>query len=155
MTILLTLNPLQSINTLIADFKCSPPLYECGHVFFTSTCSDALFKLLGNSIASRYILTLKELNISFLPYESQVFSLDFTFDDSRSESRSKSSSSSGRRKRSTFRRQKPPFTNAMPQQALPLLPPNLGPDQKLVTITIYNHYSDHCICEWVGKKIKP
>lgn len=73
----------ESINTLIADFKCSPPLYECGHVFFTSTCSDALFKLLGNSIASRYILTLKELNISFLPYESQVFSLDFTFDDSR------------------------------------------------------------------------
>lgn len=118
---------LQSIATLIADFKASPRLYECGHVFFTTTCPDSLFKQLGTSSASKYISTLKELNISFLAYESAVFSLDFNFDNSRSESR-KSSKQSGKRWK-TFK--KKPFTNAMPQQSRPLLSPNLELDQKL------------------------
>ena len=53
-------------------------LYKGAHVYFTETCNDDLFNEMSKAPVSRYIRTLKEVNIAFLAYESQVFSLDTT-----------------------------------------------------------------------------
>ncbi|CAK5090885.1 unnamed protein product [Meloidogyne enterolobii] len=66
----------ESVDKLTQDFSGSHNLYKCAHVFFTEACPDQLFSTLSRSPAARHIKTLKEINIAFTPYESQVYTLD-------------------------------------------------------------------------------
>ena len=48
--------------------------YKAAHIYFTETCPDDLFKKLEGIVQD--ILTLKEISMSFVPMERQVFSLE-------------------------------------------------------------------------------
>jgi syntaxin-binding protein 1 len=63
----------KSVKCLISDFQSQHRTqYRMAHVYFTEACNDVLFKKLATSRASKFISTMSEINMSFLPLESQV-----------------------------------------------------------------------------------
>merc|ERR1711963_1055877 len=67
----------KSIKELMNDFQSQHRThYRAAHVYFTEACADQLFNDLCKHQVSRFIKTLKEINIAFTPYEQQVYSLD-------------------------------------------------------------------------------
>jgi syntaxin-binding protein 1 len=66
-----------SVRGLLGDFTSqNRTTYKAAHVYFTEACPEERFKEICNSLAAKRIKTLKEINIAFTPYESQIFSLD-------------------------------------------------------------------------------
>lgn len=65
-----------SVQALMGDFSNSRSMYRAAHVYFTEACPDEVFSQLCRSSAAKCIKTLKEINIAFIAYEEQVFSLD-------------------------------------------------------------------------------
>ncbi|NXF35944.1 STXB3 protein, partial [Nyctibius bracteatus] len=66
----------KSVDGLIDDFITkSSRRYKAAYVYFTDFCPDNLFNKIKSSCA-KSIRRCKEINISFFPYESQVFTLN-------------------------------------------------------------------------------
>nr|XP_021149445.1 syntaxin-binding protein 3 isoform X2 [Columba livia]XP_021149449.1 syntaxin-binding protein 3 isoform X2 [Columba livia] len=66
----------KSVDGLIDDFITkSSSRYKAAYVYFTDFCPDNLFHKIKSSCA-KSIRRCKEINISFFPYESQVFTLN-------------------------------------------------------------------------------
>ncbi|XP_063058006.1 syntaxin-binding protein 3 [Engraulis encrasicolus] len=61
----------KSVEAFIKDFK-PKPKYKAAYIYFTDNCPDALFNKIKMECA-RHIRVCKEVHISFLPQESQVF----------------------------------------------------------------------------------
>uniref|UniRef100_A0AAQ4QKB3 Syntaxin binding protein 3 n=1 Tax=Gasterosteus aculeatus aculeatus TaxID=481459 RepID=A0AAQ4QKB3_GASAC len=59
------------VDAFIADFK-PKPKYKAAYVYFTDYCPDDLFNNMKRSCAT-YIRVCKEINLSFMPQEAQVF----------------------------------------------------------------------------------
>ncbi|XP_048586949.1 syntaxin-binding protein 1 [Nematostella vectensis] len=68
------------LEEVIEDFDSFFLTYKSAHIFFTEVCPDHLMTKLHQ--IRKFVKTLKEIDIAFLPCEEQVFSLDnpSTFD---------------------------------------------------------------------------
>uniref|UniRef100_A0A673I9T1 Syntaxin-binding protein 3-like n=1 Tax=Sinocyclocheilus rhinocerous TaxID=307959 RepID=A0A673I9T1_9TELE len=64
------------VDAFINDFK-PKPKYKAAYVFFTDYCPDDLFDKMKKNCA-KHIKVCKEINISFLPLEAQVFTCENT-----------------------------------------------------------------------------
>ncbi|CAL1594072.1 unnamed protein product [Knipowitschia caucasica] len=62
------------VDAFIQDFK-PKPKYKSAYVYFTDYCPDELFNNMKLS-CGKYIRVCKEIHISFLPQEAQVFTCD-------------------------------------------------------------------------------
>lgn len=70
----------ESVDILISDFtrksKFAPEnLYKTANIYFLETCCDELFDRIAGSPLSKYAKALMEINLSFKPIESQVFTV--------------------------------------------------------------------------------
>lgn len=62
------------VDAFIDDFKLKPK-YKAAYVYFTDYCPDDLFSKM-KSYCAKYIRVCKEICMSFLPQEAQVFTCD-------------------------------------------------------------------------------
>ncbi|XP_033936910.1 syntaxin-binding protein 3 [Pseudochaenichthys georgianus] len=62
------------VDAFIADFK-TKPKYKAAYVYFTDYCPDELFNNM-KLYCAKYIRVCKEINMSFMPQEAQVFTCD-------------------------------------------------------------------------------
>ncbi|XP_058494516.1 syntaxin-binding protein 3 [Solea solea] len=62
------------VEAFIADFK-PKPKYKAAYVYFTDYCPDELFNNM-KLYCAKYIRVCKEINMSFIPQEAQVFTCD-------------------------------------------------------------------------------
>ncbi|XP_016886765.1 syntaxin-binding protein 3 isoform X2 [Cynoglossus semilaevis] len=62
------------VEAFIADFK-PKPKYKAAYVYFTDYCPDELFNNM-KMYCAKYIRVCKEINMSFIPQEAQVFTCD-------------------------------------------------------------------------------
>uniref|UniRef100_A0A4W6FA56 Syntaxin binding protein 3 n=1 Tax=Lates calcarifer TaxID=8187 RepID=A0A4W6FA56_LATCA len=62
------------VDAFIADFK-PKPKYKAAYVYFTDYCPDDLFNNM-KLYCAKYIRVCKEINMSFMPQEAQVFTCD-------------------------------------------------------------------------------
>ncbi|MCI4387776.1 hypothetical protein PGIGA_G00078080 [Pangasianodon gigas] len=62
------------VDAFINDFKLKPK-YKAAYVYFTDYCPDDLFNKM-KQFCAKHIKVCKEINISFLPLETQVFTCD-------------------------------------------------------------------------------
>ncbi|TRY63217.1 hypothetical protein TCAL_10335 [Tigriopus californicus] len=62
-----------SIKCLLADFQSQHrTTYRAAHVYFTEACPEENFNALCKHNVAKFLGTLKEINISFTPFEQQV-----------------------------------------------------------------------------------
>ncbi|CAL8101463.1 unnamed protein product [Orchesella dallaii] len=66
----------ESMECLLQDLKLEQPMYKSFHIFFLEICPMDLFDTLCGVPQKRRIKTLKEINFSFIPAESNVYLLD-------------------------------------------------------------------------------
>ncbi|KAJ3159434.1 Syntaxin-binding protein 2 [Geranomyces michiganensis] len=66
----------ECVAALIQDFSGSKTMYAGAHIFCIAALPDPLFDQIKRSPARRRIHTLKEINVDFTPFESQVFHLN-------------------------------------------------------------------------------
>ncbi|XP_032380885.1 syntaxin-binding protein 3 [Etheostoma spectabile] len=64
----------ECVDAFIADFK-TKPKYKAAYVYFTDYCPDDLFNNM-KLYCAKYIRVCKEINMSFMPLEAQVFTCD-------------------------------------------------------------------------------
>ena len=62
----------KKINGLVVNYEIKSRMYQAAHVFFTEKCSDDLIEKIAKSKCSSFILTMKEIYMSFIPIENQV-----------------------------------------------------------------------------------
>lgn len=63
-----------NINCMEADFSNRPPKYRCCHIRFLSNSEPHVMKYFASKrIISQYINTINEVNLSFIPKQSQLF----------------------------------------------------------------------------------
>ena len=59
-------------QSLVVNYEIKSRMYQAAHVFFTEKCSDDLIEKIAKSKCSSFILTMKEIYMSFIPIENQV-----------------------------------------------------------------------------------
>lgn len=66
-----------SLDYLMEDFKSTKEAkYRSARIFFTQACPQNLFKYLSQSYVVPHMKALMEVDVAYLPYERQVFSLE-------------------------------------------------------------------------------
>ncbi|OXA64287.1 Protein ROP [Folsomia candida] len=65
-----------SVDALLADLNSNPNIYKAFHVFFIELCPMSIIEKFADVLNISRVKTFKEINMSFIPYESHVFLLE-------------------------------------------------------------------------------